>query len=123
MAGLVIWDSLAICEFVAEQYPEAGLWPADPKARALARAAACEMHSGFQSLRQELPMNCRRAPVEGPPGEHEALQKDGVARDVARICELWEACLVCNWRAAGDFLFGSFGVVDAMFAPVVLRFA
>lgn len=120
--GLVVWDSLAICEYVAELHPKAGLWPSDARARALARAAACEMHSGFQRMRAELPMNCRRAPVECPVGAHEALGKDGVARDVERICELWETCLKCPWRISGHFLFGSFGIVDAMFAPVVLRF-
>lgn len=121
--GLTIWDSLAICEYVAELYPEAGLWPADPRARALARAAASEMHSGFARLRAELPMNCRRPPVEAAPGAHDALARPGVTQDVARICELWETLLACPWRGRGAFLLGPFGVVDAMFAPVVLRFA
>ncbi|CAE8708620.1 unnamed protein product [Polarella glacialis] len=120
--GLTVWDSLAICEYVAELHPAAGLWPQDPRARALARAATSEMHSGFQALRNELPMNCRRLPVQAPVGEHASLRKPGVARDISRIFELWETCLTCPWRDQGPFLLGGFGIVDAMFAPVVLRF-
>jgi len=122
-ADLVIWDSLAICEYLAELYPEAHLWPLDMRARALARSVCNEMHSGFQRLRAELPMNCRRDPVKVGIGEHEALQHPGVQQDVERICEIWENCLTSEWRTEGNFLLGQFGIVDAMFAPVVLRFA
>ena len=110
---LVVWDSLAICEYLAETFPAARLWPADRAARARARSACAEMHSGFQALRTNMPMNVRRrAPGKG--------QAPGVADDVARIQALWREC-----RAAakgGPFLFDDFTVADAFFAPVVTRF-
>jgi glutathione S-transferase len=111
--GVTIWDSLAICEHLAERHPSAGLWPRDPAARAIARAASAEMHSSFQALRAVMPMNIRlHRPKPAIPAD--------VAADVARIRALWRECRA---RAGGgEFLFGPFTIADAMFAPVVARF-
>ncbi|MBI2308262.1 MAG: glutathione S-transferase family protein [Rhodocyclales bacterium] len=108
----VVWDSLAICEYAAELAP--ALWPADPAARAEARAVSAEMHSGFTALRQNMPMNvCATKPGEGRTPEVDA--------DIARLLSLWEACRVRH-GAGGPFLFGAFSIADAMYAPVVWRF-
>ena len=113
--GLVVWDSLAIAEYLAECFPDAGLWPADPGARARARAVSAEMHAGFVALRTHMPMDLRsRFPGVG----HDA---PGVAADIARIVEVWEDCRRL-FGGGGDFLFGGFGIADAFFAPVVGRF-
>lgn len=110
---LVVWDSLAICEHVAERFPEARLWPRDTGARALARSVSAEMHSGFADLRRELPMNIvARTPRDPSP---DAL------RDIARVLAIWSD-LRARSAAAGPFLFGDFTIADAMFAPVVTRF-
>jgi len=108
--GLVIWDSLAICEYVAEKAP--GLWPKDPAARALARAAAAEMHSGFSSLRGECPMalEAEPKPVELSP----ATQKD-----IRRIAAVWNEML---HRFGGPFLVGEWSIADAFYTPVATRF-
>lgn len=112
---LVVWDSLAIGEYLAERFPDAGLWPADPAARARARSISAEMHAGFTALRQHLPMDLRnRLPGQG-------LKEPGVADDILRIVEIWEACRR-DFGQDGDFLFGGFGIADAFFAPVVGRF-
>lgn len=112
--GTPIWDSLAIGETLAELYPEKPWWPADPVHRAQARSAACEMHSGFADLRKEFPMNLRRTPS--------AIQaSDKALSDISRIQQLWNACLSVNPSKSG-FLFGEFGLVDAMYAPVIGRF-
>ena len=111
---LVIWDSLAICEYAAEQHPELAGWPADARRRAQARAVAAEMHSGFVALRTELPQNLR---VHGRAAP-DALSASCRA-DVARIEALWSSCLR---ESGGPWLFGSFGIADAMYAPVALRF-
>ena len=108
--GLLIWDSLAICEYLAEQYPDC--WPADTAARAWARSAAAEMHSGFQALRSQCPMNC---------GIRVALQKidETLRADVDRIDALWQDGLT---RFGGPYLAGKdYGIVDAFFAPVIFR--
>jgi glutathione S-transferase len=107
-----IWESLAILEYLAERFPAALLWPADPAARAHARTVAAEMHAGFVPMRRHLPMNMRR-----PPGPRE-LPGD-VRANVARIDAMWTHC---RTRWGGPFLFGSFGAADAMYAPVVARF-
>lgn len=112
---LRVWESLAICEYAAELAPRPGLWPEDRERRAHARAVATEMHGGFQALRRELPLNFRGRARRTP-----ALSDDARAQ-VARIEALWTQCR----RAAGGegpFLFGRFGVPDAMYAPVVSRF-
>jgi glutathione S-transferase len=115
----VIWDSLAIVEYLAEQRPEAGLWPADPAARALARPIAAEMHAGFAALRRQMPMNLRKS----LPGKG---QGPGVAADIERITALWQDCRrrfgAANGRADGPFLFGRASAADAMYAPVATRF-
>lgn len=107
---LVIVDSLAICEYLAEKAP--GLWPSDPAARALARAAAAEMHAGFASLRGECPMALETTPrvVEISP----ATQKN-----VRRIVELWCGMLS---RYGGPFLAGEWSIADAFYTPVATRF-
>jgi len=112
--ALTVWDSLAIAEFLAERYPERVLWPKDANARAIARSASAEMHSGFQALRGRMPMHCRaRLPGVGRNPE--------VLADIARITSLWRDCRA-RYGADGPFLFGGFSIADAMFAPVVLRF-
>lgn len=111
---LVIADSLAICEYVNDRWLDGRGWPDAIGARALARAAAAEMHSGFAALRTQLPMNSRRRP--------DAYRWDAQAQaDIDRVQQLWRE-LRARHRNEGDFLCGRFGIVDAMFAPVVIRF-
>lgn len=111
---VTVWDSLAIAEYVAERWPEAPVWPADRKARALARAVSAEMHSGFTALRAACPMNLGKRFAEADRGER-------VAADVARIIEIFRDARE-RFGAGGPFLFGAFSVADAMFAPVLTRF-
>jgi glutathione S-transferase len=112
--GLVVPDSLAICEYANERWLDGRGWPADLRTRAKARAAAAEMHSGFRALRMQLPMNCRRKP--------DNYRWDASAQaDMDRIQQLWRE-LRGEHADQGDFLCGRFGIVDAMFAPVVMRF-
>ena len=113
---VIICESLAIIEVAAEMVPQAGLWPEDMYERAKARAFAAEMHGGFFGLRGSCPMNMRR--------KVEALDLDpysaaAVVKNVERIEQIWSDCLKAS---GGPFLFGAFGAVDAMFAPVVNRF-
>ena len=109
---LLVWESLAIIEYVAELFPDAGIWPADRQARARARSYSMEMLSGFRALRGACPMNIRR--------ERRALQVDADVRaDVVRIEQIWKEALA---HSGGPFLFGSFSAADAMYAPVVNRF-
>ena len=110
---LVVWDSLAICEHVAERFPEARLWPSDAGARALARSVSAEMHSGFADLRRELPMNLTARIARAP--------SPAAAADIARVLAIWTD-LRAKSASAGPFLFGDFTIADAMFAPVVTRF-
>ncbi len=113
--GLTIWDSLAIAEYLAEQFAHMQLWPIDTAARARARAISAEMHSGFQALRAHLPMDILgRFPGQGLDGE-------GVAQDIARIQQIWRDAR-SQWGTGGPFLFGAFSIADAMYAPVVTRF-
>jgi len=112
----IVWESLAICEYVAELFPDAGLWPKDVRARAIARSISAEMHAGFSALREHMPMNIRsRFPDEG--------RKPGVQEDINRIAAIWRRARE-RYGAENDgpFLFGDFTIVDAMFAPVVSRF-
>jgi glutathione S-transferase len=111
--GLVVWDSLAIAEFLHERKPEAGLWPKDPAARALARCVSAEMHAGFMALRSQLPMDIR--------AKHKVPSTDEVRDDVARVDALWNTCRATYGRG-GDYLFGAWCAADAMYAPVVSRF-
>jgi glutathione S-transferase len=109
-----VWESLAILEYLAEKYPHAHLWPADPAARALARAIAAEMHAGFGPLRRHLPMNMWR------PVTPRQLTPE-VETNVRRIEAIWTDCRR-GYGADGGFLFAGFGAADAMYAPVVSRF-
>ncbi|MBI1207199.1 MAG: glutathione S-transferase [Azospirillum sp.] len=113
--SVVVWESLAICEYVAELFPAAGLWPGDPAARAHARSIAGEMHAGFAELRRNMPMDLRQR----KPGEGRTAAVDG---DIARIAAIWQDTRA-RFGAGGPFLFGSFTNADAMFAPVCTRFA
>ena len=109
---VVIWDSLAICEYLAEKFPT--LWPASSKVRAEARSVCAEMHSGFSALRHSMPMEIHASkPFDGRTAE--------VAADIARIVGIWENCRK-RFAQNGPFLFGHFTNADAMFAPVVWRF-
>lgn len=108
---LVIPETLAIIEYLADKFPQKRIWPADPRDRALARAAASEMHASFTALRSNAPMNLRAA----HPGKVDA---DVVRKDLHRIEQLWGDFLA---RSGGPFLFGSFTAADAMFAPVATR--
>jgi glutathione S-transferase len=109
-----VWETLAILEYLAEKFPQAGLWPTKESARAHARAVAAEMHSGFLPLRRHLPMNIRR-PVKLRPLD------DAVRANVARIDAIWNEARA-RFGAGGPFLYGAFGAADAMYAPVVWRF-
>lgn len=109
-----VWDTLAIVETVNEWYPDKGVWPRDAVARAFARSASAEMHSGFRNLRARMPMNIRSShPGKGLTAE--------VQSDIARIEALWGEARR-NFGDPGPFLFGAFSAADAMFAPVVMRF-
>lgn len=109
--ALVIWDSLAICEYLAETQPRAKLWPADPAARALGRSAAAEMHSGFASLRGECPMDLTL--------QTSAELSEATHKDIRRITELWSDLLA---RFGGPFLLGEWSIADAFYTPVATRF-
>lgn len=112
--GVQAWDSLAICEYIAEQYPDKQLWPSDRAARAEARSISAEMHAGFQALRQNMFMNIRRS-MPGRGRTPEALA------DVERIVAIWNNCRRRH-PSGGPFLFGRFSIADAMYAPIPLRF-
>jgi glutathione S-transferase len=111
--GQPIWESLAILEYLAEKFPESGLWPAAARARGHARVVANEMHGGFQALRRNCPMNMWLPPKQ-------RLQPDEAMADVSRIDALWSDCRA-RFGQSGAFLFGAFGAADAMYAPVVRR--
>jgi len=111
---VVVWESLAIMEYLAETFPEKELWPADKTVRAVARAVANEMHAGFSALRNACPMNLRREKKPVP-------MSDTVKADCQRIIALWRECREAFGKG-GDFLFGKFTIADAMYAPVVTRF-
>jgi glutathione S-transferase len=109
---LVVWDSLAICEYLAEKFPKAGLWPADPTLRALGRSAAAEMHSGFSSLRGECPMALEETP-------RDVVISEATQKDVRKIVERWNQLLT---RSGGPFLVGEWSIADAFYTPVASRF-
>ena len=114
LGALTVWDTMAIAETVAERWPDKQLWPTDADARAYARSICAEMHSGFAVLRDRMPMNCRAM------GRKVALP-DELTVEIDRLIAIWSDC---HRQFSGDngWLFGSFSVADAMFAPVVLRF-
>jgi glutathione S-transferase len=111
---LVVWDSLAIAEYVAEKFPEKKLWPEARGARARARSICAEMHAGFAELRKRLPMNCE---LSLPLGTLETV----VQRDIDRVVEIWRDARASH-GTDGPLLFGRFTIADAYFAPVVWRF-
>lgn len=108
----IIWDSLAICEYVNERFLDGAAWPADIAVRGLARSVVAEMHSGFASLRQQMPMNVLREPLAIDASE-------ATQADIRRICALWRELL---GRFGGPFLFGEFSIADCFYAPVATRF-
>jgi glutathione S-transferase len=110
----VVWDSLAIVEFLADRVGRDRFWPSDDAARGMARSMAAEMHSGFGNLRRELPFNVRRVIDQGPLA-------DPVRQEIDRILQLW-AQARARFGGTGDYLFGDWSAADIMFAPVVTRF-
>lgn len=112
--NLTVWDSLAMAEYLADQAPDAGFWPDDPEARAVARSISAEMHSGFAALREAWPMNLKRTGPPRPPSP-------AVQADIARIDAIWSDCRT-RFGGDGPFLFGEWTAADAMYAPVVSRF-
>jgi glutathione S-transferase len=113
---LVVWDTLAIAEYLAEKFPDKQLWPADIQARARARSICAEMHSGFAALRSACPMNIEASLPE--IGQLAWRDKPAVRADVARLVAMWSELLA---QHGGPMLFGNFSVADAYFAPVVMR--
>jgi glutathione S-transferase len=118
---ITVWETLAIGEYLAELFPDAGLWPKNAAARAHARAIAAEMHAGFAALRRLLPMNIRAKPYAGFPIPEDAQ------RDINRIEAIWRDARDrfgdAGTNGGGPFLFGRFSLADAMYAPVAARFA
>ncbi|MBI2970141.1 MAG: glutathione S-transferase family protein [Gammaproteobacteria bacterium] len=112
--GLVVWDSLAIAEYLHERFPDAGIWPRAPAPRAAARSICAEMHSGFSALRKALPMDIRRRHPAGRLSEP-------VGVEIRRINRIWAECRA-RYGDRGDFLFGDWSGADCQFAPVVMRF-
>ncbi len=113
LGDLTVWDSLAICETVAERWPDRSLWPGDADERAHARSISAEMHSGFDYLRECMPMNCRAMGRKVPI-------PDELGADIDRVIAIWSECHK-RYGDRGGWLFGNFSVADAMYAPVVLR--
>jgi len=113
---LTVWDTLAIAEYLAEQFPEKQLWPRDVKARARARSVCAEMHSGFGALRNHFPMNIEAELPE--VGARVLAEQPGVRADLDRLLAMWSALLAAH---GGPLLFGGFTIADAYFAPVVMR--
>ena len=115
--GLVVWDTLAIAEYLAERFPDKTLWPADARARARARSVCAEMHSGFGALRSHFAMNIEASLPQ--VGARVLAEQPQVRENVARIVAMWTELIEAH---GGPMLFGKFGIADAYFAPVVMRF-
>jgi glutathione S-transferase len=113
---MAVWDTLAIAEALADRFPEAGVWPADSRARARARSVCAEMHAGFGPLRQHCPMNIEARLPE--VGQRVWAEQPRVRANVARIESMWAEALAAS---GGPFLFGAFGAADAFYAPVGQR--
>jgi glutathione S-transferase len=113
--NVTVWDSLAILEYLSENYLDSKGWPEDAKARAVARSVSAEMHSSFVNVRSEMPMNCRKT-------FHNIKLSDAAAREVERIKTLWRKCRT-EYGGQGEWLFGQYSIADAMYAPIALRFA
>ncbi len=112
--GVAVWESLAILEYINETFLGGRGWPHERAPRAHARAIAAEMHAGFAALRRELPLNLQRRGAPATPGPE-------AARDITRVQQLWRDARG-RFGTGGPFLFGGFGLADAMYAPVALRF-
>ena len=111
---VIVWDSLAICEYVSEKYLGGQGWPSGPSERAQARSYSAEMHSGFFAIREKMPMNCRA-------NNRQIDIDDKLEKEISRIDQIWSELREKN-AAKGPWLFGEFSIVDCMFAPVVFRF-
>ena len=111
---LIIWDSLAILEYISENYLKSNGWPGELHARAMARSVSSEMHSSFVNVRSEMPMNCRKK-------FHNITLSVEAEREVERIKALWRLCRT-QFGTEGEWLFGDYSIADAMFAPIALRF-
>lgn len=107
----VIWDSLAICEYLNDKYPEKQMWPKDIQTRAWARSVSAEMHSSFTTMRKVMPHNLKK--------QNKTFESNEALPDIKRVKEIWTDCLK---KSGGPFLFGKFSIADAMYAPVVNRF-
>ena len=114
--GFIVWDTLAIAEYLAERFPEQALWPRDRLQRARARSLCAEMHSGFGALRNHCPMNIEASLPE--VGQQVLASQPAVVADLARVQALWGEALAAS---GGPFLFGEFSITDAYYAPVVAR--
>jgi glutathione S-transferase len=114
--GLVVWDTLAIVETLAEKFPDVALWPRDARRRARARSLCAEMHSGFGALRNHFAMNIEASMPE--IGARLLAEHADLRADLARIFSLWQAALA---ESGGPFLFGDYSIADAFYAPVVMR--
>ncbi|MFI4921992.1 MAG: glutathione S-transferase family protein [Gammaproteobacteria bacterium] len=112
--AVTVWDSLAICEYLAELFPQAQLWPEDAGTRALARSISAEMHSGFTAIRSAMPFNCRAHDRQVPISTE-------IQKEVDRVQSLWRDCRAQHGKG-GPWLFGRFSIADAMYIPVALRF-
>lgn len=112
--SITVWDSMAICNYLAEQFPGLAWWPRKQNARAIARSISAEMHSGFMALRQHMPMNIRASLL----GQGHLPE---VMIDIERVKQIWVSCRE-QFQDDGDFLCGPFSIADAMYAPVVFRF-
>lgn len=112
--AVTVWDSLAICEYLAELFPAAELWPSDPAVRALARAVSAEMHSGFTAIRGAMPFNCRARDRKVPITAE-------IQKEIDRVQALWRDCRAQHGKG-GPWLFGRFSIADAMYIPVAGRF-
>jgi len=111
-ANLSVHEALAICEYAAERFPAAALWPSDPRLRARARAVSSEMSSNFTNIRNEMPMNYRGRARRFSPS-------DAAVREIERVLDIWNASLSTS---PGPFLFGEFSIADCMYVPVLSRF-
>ena len=116
-AGFAVWDTLAIVEYLAEKFPDRGVWPADVRQRARARSVCAEMHAGFGALRSHCPMNIEAALPD--VGQRVWAEHPSVQQDVARLTQMWEQLLDASGQ--NHMLMGAFSAVDAYYAPVVMR--
>ncbi len=110
----LVWDTISICEYLAETFPGAGLWPSDSHARAVAWSMSAEMHAGFTAMRQAMPMDFLASVADFAPDV-------GVEADIRRVVRLWTDART-QFGQGGPFLFGAWSIADAMYAPVVSRF-